>query len=415
MLYYGTRLSENISRREPEGYLLCLNVPVARCGVQHYLPGELGVQGSGMVPVLRPPEEVFSPACMASFEGMPVTNDHPEEGVSLENIGLLQKGHAHNVRRGSGKDSDLLLADLMITDEELIRAILGGKREISCGYTYDLSEENGQYVQRKIRGNHVAVVDAGRAGHRVSIRDRKPAPDKTTLADTAKERSMEMKNKKTIARVLARMARDGDTEGVAEVLEELLETPTQPEAEETPAETPAETAVIAVPEGQTVTIDSETGAAILERLDRLIALLSAAAETLPPQADEDPAEEVSEAVEELLEAAAAPDEGLAEIIESIQDPISAILEPEEETPAESPQAADALRAAIRTIRPALAKMPKRERARVCAQIADRMRSGRDTADSRGVISALARSRRGSEDPGELGRRIMAARNINQRK
>jgi len=25
MQYYGTHLSENISRREPEGYLLCLN------------------------------------------------------------------------------------------------------------------------------------------------------------------------------------------------------------------------------------------------------------------------------------------------------------------------------------------------------------------------------------------------------
>ena len=32
MHYYGTRLSENISCREPEGYLLCLNVPVARMG-----------------------------------------------------------------------------------------------------------------------------------------------------------------------------------------------------------------------------------------------------------------------------------------------------------------------------------------------------------------------------------------------
>ena len=34
MQYYGTRLSENLSRREPEGYLLCLNVPVARTGIQ---------------------------------------------------------------------------------------------------------------------------------------------------------------------------------------------------------------------------------------------------------------------------------------------------------------------------------------------------------------------------------------------
>ena len=43
MLYYGTRLSENISRREPEGYLFCLNVPVARTGIQEYLPEELGL------------------------------------------------------------------------------------------------------------------------------------------------------------------------------------------------------------------------------------------------------------------------------------------------------------------------------------------------------------------------------------
>ncbi len=28
MHYYGTRLSDNLSFREPEGYLLCLNVLV---------------------------------------------------------------------------------------------------------------------------------------------------------------------------------------------------------------------------------------------------------------------------------------------------------------------------------------------------------------------------------------------------
>ena len=43
MLYYGTRLSDNLSLREPEGYLLCLNVPVARTGTQDYLPEELGL------------------------------------------------------------------------------------------------------------------------------------------------------------------------------------------------------------------------------------------------------------------------------------------------------------------------------------------------------------------------------------
>ena len=176
MQYYGTRLSENISKREPEGYLLCLNVPVARTGIQEYLPAELGLTGNGLVPVSRPEEEVFSPETVASFEGMPVTNDHPPDGVDVFNIRALQKGHAHNVRRGSGEESDLLLADLIITDPGLITAILEeGKREISCGYTYELCEENGRYIQRKIRGNHVAVVDAGRAGARVSIKDEHPS------------------------------------------------------------------------------------------------------------------------------------------------------------------------------------------------------------------------------------------------
>ena len=120
MHYYGTRLSENISRREPEGYLLCLNVPVARTGTQDYLPEELGLPGSSFISVYRPEEEVFSPETIASFEGMPVTNDHPPDGVDVSNIRALQKGHAHNVRRGTGDESDLLLADLIITDPGLI-------------------------------------------------------------------------------------------------------------------------------------------------------------------------------------------------------------------------------------------------------------------------------------------------------
>ena len=48
MIYFGTRLSENISRREPEGYLICLNVPVARTGAQEYLPEEIGKPPGGL-------------------------------------------------------------------------------------------------------------------------------------------------------------------------------------------------------------------------------------------------------------------------------------------------------------------------------------------------------------------------------
>ena len=320
MHYYGTRLSENISRREPEGYLLCLNVPVARTGTQEYLPEELGMPSIGppdmsqsifglaeggleakapvapllnrkaprFIQVHRPPEEVFSPETIASFEGMPVTNDHPPDGVDIGNIRALQKGHAHNVRRGTGEESDLLLADLIITDPVLIDLILDGKREISCGYTYELHEENGTYIQRKIRGNHVAVVDAGRAGPRVCIKDQKPnEPERSTHI-----------MKKSLSRILARMAKDGDIETVAEIIEEMIE----PETAETPIETLAETvaeiapavaaaepeAVIQTPEA-TIVVDEATLGDIISRLDQIISLLS------PAATDEDPVEEVAEA------------------------------------------------------------------------------------------------------------------------
>ncbi|MDO5133137.1 MAG: DUF2213 domain-containing protein [Eubacteriales bacterium] len=463
MHYYGTRLSENISRREPEGYLLCLNVPVARTGTQEYLPEELGMPSIGppdMISVVRPESEVFSPETIASFEGMPVTNDHPPDGVDIGNIRALQKGHAHNVRRGTGEESDLLLADLIITDPVLIDLILDGKREISCGYTYELHEENGTYIQRKIRGNHVAVVDAGRAGPRVCIKDHKVnKPERSTHI-----------MKKSLSRILARMAKDGDIETVAEIIEEMIE----PEAAETPVEAIAETvaeiapaaaapvveavaaaaepeAVIETPEA-TIVVDEATLADIVSRLDRLIELLTPA-----PAADDDPAdpvadpvEEIAEAVEEAIEAAAAaeeeailPDEDLpeslgidpeevAEIVGEILDPVAAeavseVLDPTDplvdecdpEENREALSAGDALRTALRAVRPALVKMPKKQRARVCADIAARLhrpaaRRGADAGAGTGAYNALAALKRkpARGNPADLGKRIMASRNVN---
>lgn len=421
MHYYGTRLSENISRREPEGYLLCLNVPVARTGTQEYLPEELGLPGGGaLVPVYRPETEVFSPETIASFEGMPVTNDHPPEGVDVSNIRALQKGHAHNIRRGNGEEADLLLADLIITDPKLIDLVLSGKREISCGYTYELCEENGQYIQRKIRGNHVAVVDAGRAGPRVSIKDNKPEPERSKTI-----------MKKSLSKILARMAKDGDVETVAEIIEEMIEgEASAPEPVEEVAEVVAEAAeepaaVVETPEGTTVVVDEAALGDIVSRLDQIISLLTPA-----PAADEDPAEEIAEAVEEVIEAAEAPEAdptgAAAEVAEIVEEVLEAeaggdvpeVLSADEDECEESRQevisTGDTLRAVLKAVRPALAKMPKKQRERISADIAARL-NGKPART--GIYSAMAdAARRRSPVPGpDLGKRIMASRNPNYKK
>ncbi|MDU4960188.1 MAG: DUF2213 domain-containing protein [Sporomusaceae bacterium] len=172
--FYGTRFSPNMTKT-PEGYLICHNVPIARTGWQDYLPQEIGLSGGdSFVSVYRPDEEVFSPATIASFEGKPVTDDHPTQEVRPDNIAAYGKGHAQNVRRGTGNAADTLLADLVITDPVLIAEIDAGKREVSCGYDCDYVDTGTRYEQQTIRGNHVAIVKKGRAGGRIAIKDAKP-------------------------------------------------------------------------------------------------------------------------------------------------------------------------------------------------------------------------------------------------
>lgn len=425
--YYGTRLSENISRREPEGYLLCLNVPVARTGTQEYLPEELGLPGRGkLIPVYRPEEEVFSPETIASFEGMPVTNDHPPGGVDSGNIRSLQKGHAHNVRRGHGEESDLLLADLMITDPSLIDLVLSGKREISCGYTYELCREKGQFIQRKIRGNHVAVVNAGRAGSRVSIKDNKPERRKNTM-------------KKSLSRILARMAKDGDVETVAEIIEEMLASETAAdaavaEAEDAATEPAEETAKQEekAPAAASA-MDEDALGKVMSRLDQIISLLTSAVDSA---ADEEAEEETADTAEDAVESGiAAEGSGNAgDAAENDPEDESALAESAEED--EKPEkpgdadeevygpeqevipAQDVLRTALRAVSPAISRLPKKEQKRICEDIAARLHADPGRGESNdGIYAALAsgRTRGPADNPADLGKRIMAKRNPNYRK
>ena len=458
MVYFGTRLSENISRREPEGYLICLNVPVARTGTQEYLPSELGLPGMDdrMIQVERTAEEVFSAACMASFEGMPVTDNHPTaaEGVTAENIRYLQKGHAMNIRRGPPPEDDLLMADLIITDPRLIEEILGGKREISCGYNDVLSEEDGKYYQREIRGNHVAVVDAGRAGPRVSIKDSESGINEGRA-------NMNRKNK-VFAKLMARMAKDGDTEALEEVIAEIMgEEPETAAAE--PAADPAVPVVVETPVEQPVIIDC--GPEILEALQRIIALLGGnAADCGSPdrQKDTDPEEveasvgvsaaEAAEAVAETVEATAEAvaqtvaeamgmgpvnedpltdddpiEELIQEILEGTAEPekagteeiLSTILEPEEEAdedPEEkvSEQATDLLRAALSTFTPQIRKMSQDERSAFNASVSEKMRSLARKKKGKNAYAALRDAVARDQSGRALGEKIMKERNANRR-
>lgn len=188
IFYYGTEISPN-QTETVEGYLICRNVPIARTGPMEYTARDLKLDGDPdrVITVNRYEEDVFEPAALASFEGKSVTDGHPTEEVNPDNFGAYEKGHVENVRR----DGDYMVADLYIKDSSLISDIKNGvKREVSCGYVCSYVPDGTSYKQQNIRGNHVAVVPRGRAGHEVSIKDESPKKNKggkTTMGKFTKD------------------------------------------------------------------------------------------------------------------------------------------------------------------------------------------------------------------------------------
>lgn len=175
MKYFASQISQNL-HKTPEGYLLAIGVPIGRTGVMEYGRGEtpLEVGKNGIVKVSRTAEELFSEKTIASFQGKPFTIKHPEKFVDTSNWKELAKGIMQNVRRGTGDQSEDLIADLLITDNIAISLVENGMRQLSCGYEAEyLQTEEGAGIQKNIVGNHLALVEEGRAGDAYKIKDHK--------------------------------------------------------------------------------------------------------------------------------------------------------------------------------------------------------------------------------------------------
>lgn len=158
-----------------EGFLIAQGVPIARTGIQVYGSGEVPVDAGpdGRILIDRSPEEVFRPETIASFEGKPITLDHPISDVTIDNWRELACGHAQNIRRGDGALDDLLLGDLVITCPNAISAVRSRDiRQVSAGYDADYESTGpGRGRQTNIIGNHIALVNEARCGPRCSIGD----------------------------------------------------------------------------------------------------------------------------------------------------------------------------------------------------------------------------------------------------
>lgn len=361
--YFGSRISDHILKT-PEGFLICKDVPIARTGTQQYRGCEFGGPvADGIYNVQRPEAEVFDRAAVASFEGKPVCDEHPEEDVTPDNYGRYMKGVCRDVRRGDGDLSNCLVADLVIYDADLINKIEAGKREISCGYDCLWNPtSDSSYDQLEIRGNHVAVVDRGRAGHKVAIRD--TADDKK--GGTKMSKSL-------IGRILRALARDESTtpEDMEAAAKLAGSSDAEPRPQPAPAPAPAAPAAPATPapaavpqpENKPAAMDEATEARF-KKIEDALEAISSKLNPAPPAAE--PKKDALDALEEELQnkapaAAPAPAGDEDDVIEPPEDINAQDAAPEEDVEGEcapnAKEVRDAAMALIKNLKPAVAAIP----------------------------------------------------------
>jgi len=159
---------------------LTTKVDLARAGVYKYTGKELGLEAPDnaerVIGVLRHPDEVFHPDSIKSFTNIPITDDHPQYFVNTDNIRSTQKGQVSGVQ----VVGNYIQGIATITDKDLIEKILGGKIQVSPGYSCAIKKEAGvyngekyEYAQKDIRANHLAVVSSARGGSGCKFTDKK--------------------------------------------------------------------------------------------------------------------------------------------------------------------------------------------------------------------------------------------------
>lgn len=178
--------------------------PISKAGIFPYSGRQLGLTGPDadrIFNVLRPPEELADPECVESFKLLPWIDDHVMLGpVAQEMTDRALPAEKKGVQGVIGEEvfykDGTLYANIKAFSSTLAALIEAGKRELSAGYRciYDMTAGvwNGlryDAIQRKIRGNHLALVSEGRMGPDVAVMDH------FTFTFDAKELEMAEENK----------------------------------------------------------------------------------------------------------------------------------------------------------------------------------------------------------------------------
>lgn len=155
--------------------------PITKIGVFPYLGRQISpeLEPNKIYQVLRPESELFAAEALASFNELPITIGHALLGPREEGFTPAEeKGIDGTTGTTAERKGDKVVNDIKLFSERIKDEVNHGKKELSAGYFCDFVPERGtwngrhyDFVQKNIRGNHIALVDKGRSGHDVRVMD----------------------------------------------------------------------------------------------------------------------------------------------------------------------------------------------------------------------------------------------------
>lgn len=186
---------------DTNGWFEVKDNPISKVGVFPYRGASIRAPNPDKIyMVYRPEEELTDPATIESFKLLPWVDEHEMLGAEERGLTPAERKIVHGV---TGEEiyfkNGKLYGNLKLFSDNLAKLIGAGKKELSAGYrcVYEFVSGiwNGQpydAIQRKIRGNHLALVDQGRMGPDCSVLDH------LTFTFDAKELNMaDKEDKKT--------------------------------------------------------------------------------------------------------------------------------------------------------------------------------------------------------------------------
>jgi 8-oxo-dGTP pyrophosphatase MutT (NUDIX family) len=224
--------AESAREEDINNYITIKKNPISRAGVFQYLGRSIGAPEPDKIYNVYRPAEEFTPETLESFKLIPIVDDHTMLGPQESGLMPAEEKGVHGT---TGEqvvfEDNILYAPLRIFSETLSKMIESGRTALSLGYRciYEKASGifNGQtydYIQRNLRGNHLALVDAARCD--VAVLDNHMAFDHFDLAlDNAKEKTMADENKKEELEdrlkkaedwIAGRMAKDAEEEKTKE-------------------------------------------------------------------------------------------------------------------------------------------------------------------------------------------------------